>query len=173
MHDKWGVMMKMTKTGWVVAIAIASTVQVAPAMGQDKAAEAAELEQQATSFAANVESFDKAASLYRKAAGLRLEGDPQGIQDLLKSGMLAFYVGDASQAAADLEKAGDVALVYGDVRTAAKAFLDAAWAAEASEQDGKAYGLAMKAHRLAQSPLLQDSERSNILTRIDQGVGSQ
>jgi hypothetical protein len=166
-------MMKMTTTGWVVAFAIMGTIQAAPIGAQDKAARAAKLEQQASSYAEKVESFDRAAALYREAAGLRLEGDPQGIRDLLKSGALAFYVGDPSQAAADLEKAGDVALVFGDVRTAAKAFLDAAWAAQASDQDGKAYGLAMKAHRLAQSPLLQDAERSTLLGRIDQGVGSQ
>jgi D-serine deaminase-like pyridoxal phosphate-dependent protein len=166
-------MMKMMTTGWVAAFAIAGTLQAVPAQAQDKAARAAELEQEASTFAENVDTLGRAASLYRKAAGLRLEGDPQGIRDLLKSGALAFYVGDASQAASDLEKAGEVALVYGDVKTAARAFLDAAWAAEASDQDRKAYGLAMKAHRLAQSPLLEDEERFTLLARIDRGVGTQ
>jgi hypothetical protein len=165
-------MMKMKMTEWVAVLAIAGAFHATPAQAQEKAARAAELEQQADSFAENVESFDAAASLYRTAAGLRLEGDPQGIQDLLRSGALAFFVGDATQATSDLQKAAEVALDYGDVRTAARAFLDAAWAAEASDQGGKAYGLAMKAHRLAQSPHLGDVERSTLLARIDQGVGS-
>ena len=162
-----------TKTGWVAALAVAGTMVAAPVQGQDKSAEAAELEHQAISYAGSVEGFDQAAALYRKAAGLRLDGDPQGIQDLLKSGTLAYYIGDAAQAAADLAKAGEVALVYGDVRTAAKAFLDAAWAAEAAQQDRNAFGLAVKAQRLAQSPLLGADERTQLLARIDNGAGTQ
>jgi tetratricopeptide (TPR) repeat protein len=165
--------MNRLKTGGAAIIALVTALQAAPAQAQDKAAKASELEYQAQEYAADVDGFGKAASLYRKAANLRLEGDPQGIRDLIKAGRLWFYVGRADRAAADLAKAGRIAHEYGDVVTAARAYLDAAWAADASGNGARAFDLATKAQRLAQSPLLARQERVRLLARIDEGIGQQ
>jgi len=143
----------------------------APLQAQDKAARAASLEKQADELLQKGVEFDRVADLYRDAGHLRMEGDPQGVQDLLRAGALAYYLGDRAQASEDLSNAAAIAARFGDVRIAARAYLDAATAAAEAGRDARALEFATTAHQLAQSPLLAAVERSTLLRRIDQGVG--
>ena len=163
--------MKGMTRGWGLVLAMAAAIHGAPAEAQDKAQQAAEPEVRAKAHTAHVADFDKAASLYRKAAGLRLEGDPQGIRNLLHAGRLSYYTGAVARAADDLARAGRIAMEYGDVTTAVKAYLDAAWAADAAGDGAEALEFATRAQRLAQSPLLAHEQRSALLSRIDFGTG--
>lgn len=131
---------------------------------------AAELESQALQLTNDLRGFKSAASLYRKAASLRVEGDPQGIRDLIQAGRLYFYVGKTGRATDNLANAGRIALQFGDVVTAVRCYLDAAYAADANGDGAKAFDLATRAQRLARSPLIDEVERSALLARIDDGI---
>ena len=162
------------RKGCAAAIVAISALTAVPATAQTTykadGIKAAELESQAQHLTNDIRGFKSAASLYRKAASLRVEGDPQGIRDLIKAGRLHFYVGKAGHATNDLANAGRIALQFGDVVTAAQAYLDAAYAADADGNRAKALDLATRAQRLAQSPLIDAAERAALLARIDEGI---
>lgn len=127
--------------------------------------QARSLESQAGEAARTQSSFGKAARLYREAAEAR-SGQPEAVQDLMMAGALSYYTGREGQAIRDLVKAGELALEWGDVMTAAQAFLDAAWVAGKDGRTDDATELGRRAERLSASPLIQRQERSAILSRI-------
>lgn len=125
------------------------------------------LEARAAQLASSgLDRLTEAASLYRKAASLRSEHDPQGVQNLITAGRLTYYAGKRRKAVADLVKAGDRALRYGDVASAATAYLDAGWVAQRSGRSDHAYDLTMKGARLSQSPLLDETQRQLLTDRV-------
>lgn len=162
------------RKGFAAAIVAISVFTAVPATAQTTykadGLKAVELESQARQLTTNVRGFSSAASLYRKAASLRVEGDPQGIRDLIQAGRLYFYVGKTGRATDSLASAGRIAIQFGDVVTAAQAYLDAAYAADANGDRTKAFDLATRAQKLAQSPLIDAAERSALLARIDDGI---
>jgi len=135
-------------------------------------ARAAELEARARAWTRNRPRWGRAADLYRRAAELRSESDPEGAESLHSSGRLYFYAGRLEESVRTLRSSGEAFLALGDVVSAAGAFLDAAWVAVRAGQGVEARALARRARLLASSPLLDAMDRSAILQRIEGDVGN-
>ena len=144
------------------ALATNLAAQSADTPGQSPA----ELEQKAESYLADMEKWNRAADLYRQAAGLRLPGDPVAVADLKSAARLEFYQGSERQAVRDLEAAGQLALGMGDVIAAANAFVDAAWIAGNDGDGNIARSLFERAQLLALSPLISTQDRDEIESRL-------
>ncbi len=164
---------RMTGVVAIVALAgMAFTVQGTQAQLTPKnevdVAKATRYEAAAARIAVSRQFFDEAARYYEMAAKLRPAGDCQAVRDMMDASKLRFYLGDEGKAQWMLEDAADIALEYGDVKTAAKAYLDAAWIAH--KRGGRhataANKLVARAQKLAQSPLLGATERDALLGRI-------
>jgi hypothetical protein len=108
--------------------------------------------------------------LYRAAAQLREDGDPQAVHDMVYAGRLAYYLRDLPAAMRDLESAAIHAMAGGDVIRAANIYTDAAWVAGKAGKTRDQRALAARAHRLANSPLLTDGDRAQVLDRFDEAV---
>lgn len=162
--------MKST-TGWIRAgLAVLALAIAAPVAAQEREAtldEIEEIEARAFKHLKDADSWNRAASLFRRAAGLRPAGDPHAVRDLLRAGRLAFYEGHERQAVGDFEGAGERALERGDVIAAANAFADAAWVARANRDDARAAALLSRARLLAHSPLLGNDARELLSARWD------
>ena len=65
-----------------------------------------------------------------------------------------------------MAEAAGQALARGDLRTAALAYLDAAWIAQEQKNPRQVWELGHRAEMLADSPLLGGSDRAAILQRI-------
>ncbi|HSG47705.1 MAG TPA: hypothetical protein VLA43_07845 [Longimicrobiales bacterium] len=167
--------MTMTKwTGGAVVALLAAGLMAGGAQAQAVSAtgdeeirvEKAQALEAAAREAAEVRAaFREASRLYRQAAEIR--GDqPEAAQSLMMAGALAYYVGSEGQAIKDLTRAGELALAWGDVVTAAQAFLDASWVAAKEGRQNDAAELGRRAERLSASPLIQRQERGAILNRI-------
>jgi hypothetical protein len=107
-----------------------------------------------------------AARLHRRSAELRAAEDPLGFRCLTEAAALTYFSGDRSRARADMAKAAGHALARGDLRTAALAYLDAAWIAQEQRNPRLVWELGHRAEMLAESPLLGASDRAAILQRI-------
>jgi hypothetical protein len=107
-----------------------------------------------------------AARLHRRSAELRTPEDPLGFRCLNEAAALAWFAGDRTAARADLAKAAEQALARGDLRSAALAYLDAAWIAQEQKNPRQVWELGHRAEMLADSPLLATSDRVAILQRI-------
>lgn len=151
----------------VMSAGVASAQYAAPAeTGTDP--EVTELERRAQEATSEFEDWGKASRLYRRAAELR-DGDPSAASHFRLAGLLAYYSGHESDAVDDLRRAGETALEWGDLRSAARSFLDAAWVAKADGDGADAFQLAQRAERLARSPLLEAQDRAALLRRITDG----
>ena len=124
------------------------------------------MEAEAEDLADQRHEWRKAAWLYRSAASLRPEGDPEAVDDLQMAGKLAWYTEDQGQSLKDLEKAAERAMEGGDVFTAANLLVDAAWVATRMGQPGKAHELTRMAEVHANSPVLSDEVRSLVTDRV-------
>ncbi|RMH20868.1 MAG: hypothetical protein D6701_03360, partial [Gemmatimonadetes bacterium] len=89
--------------GRVVLTVVFTALTAAPLAAQE-AGEAEALEARAQGLVADFRDLDKAAGLLEKAGDLRLEGDPQGVSNLVEAGKLWFYEGKADRAARALAK---------------------------------------------------------------------
>jgi hypothetical protein len=107
-----------------------------------------------------------AARLYRRSAQLRAAEDPVGFRCLTGAAALAYATGDRSASRADMAHAAEHALARGDLRTAALAYLDAAWIAQEQKKPRQVWELGHRAEMLADSPLLGAPDRAAILQRI-------
>jgi hypothetical protein len=107
-----------------------------------------------------------AASLHRRSAELRPADDPLGFTCLSEAAALAYAIGDRSAARRDMADAAAQALARGDLRSAALAYLDAAWIAQEQNKPRQVWELGRRAEMLAASPLLGVSDRADILRRI-------
>jgi hypothetical protein len=108
-----------------------------------------------------------AARLHRRSAQLRDADDPLGFRCLNEAAALAYATGDRSAARADLAAAAAQALARGELRSAALAYLDAAWIAQEQKNPRQVWELGHRAEMLADSPLLGTADRAAILRRID------
>lgn len=158
-------------TGWTKLVLIAF-VAIAGATGlsaqtadQAPAEEIKQLEAKAESYLEELGKWDRAASLFRRAAQLRSPADPAAVEDLLRAARLSFYEGRTLQSVRDFENAGQRALNLGDVLVAANAFADAAWVADNRGRGEQAHGLLSRAQLLSNSPLIRESDRSQLRTR--------
>lgn len=163
---KWsgGAVVALMAAGLLVGDAQAQAVSV---VGDEEArVEKAQALEVAAKEAAEVRAaFREASRMYRQAAEIR--GDqPEAAHSLMMAGALAYYVGSKGQAITDLTQAGELALAWGDVVTAAQAFLDASWVAAKEGRERDALELGRRAERLSASPLIQRQERGAILGRI-------
>src|SRR5688500_8660364 len=86
-----------------------------------------------------------AARLYRRSAEFRAAEDPRGSHSLTEAAALAYAVGDRSGARTDLARAAERALARGDLRSAALAYLDAAWIAQEQKKPQQVYELGHRA----------------------------
>jgi hypothetical protein len=107
-----------------------------------------------------------AARLHRRSAELRAPDDPLGFRCLSEAAALAYATNDRSTARADMADAAGQALTRGDLRSAALAYLDAAWIAQEQKNPRQVWELGHRAEMLAASPLLAGSDRAAILQRI-------
>jgi hypothetical protein len=110
--------------------------------------------------------YRDAAGLHRRSAKLRLAEDPLGFRCLSEAAALIYAAGDRSAARGDLARAADHALARGDLRSAALAYLDAAWIAQEQRNPRQVWELGHRAEMLAESPLLGSTDRAAILQRI-------
>jgi hypothetical protein len=107
-----------------------------------------------------------AASLHRRSAELRSAEDPAGFRCLSEAAALAYFARNPTQARNDMARAAGHALTRGDLRSAALAYLDAAWIAQEQKNPRQVWELGHRAEMLAESPLLGVSDRAAILRRI-------
>jgi hypothetical protein len=110
--------------------------------------------------------YRDAASLHRRSADLRAPDDPLGFRCLSEAAALAYAAKDRLSARKDMADAAEQALARGDLRTAALAYLDAAWIAQEQKNPRQVWELGHRAEMLAASPLLGGSDRDAILQRI-------
>lgn len=165
-------MTTMTKTLGTGAALLAATLAIAPialhAQTTGPTAETTEVEAlraEATQRAESRDGFLQASLLFRRAADLR-GAHPDAVADRLAAARLAWYAGREGDAIHDLDRAAETALEWGDVMTAASAWLDAAWVAWKDGDSEKALDYATRAERLSHSPLIERRERAAILSRI-------
>lgn len=155
------------KARMLATAGLLALVAATPVAAQEGDATPGALEARAAQMAsAGPDQLTEAASLYRKAAALRPEHDPQGVQNLITAGRLTYYAGKRRQALAELVKAADTALRYGDVASAAVAYLDAGWIAGRIGRSAHAYDLTMKGAHLSRSPLLDETQRQVLVSRV-------
>jgi hypothetical protein len=107
-----------------------------------------------------------AARLHRRSAELRSPEDPLGFRCLSEAAALAYFGSDRTTARGDMAQAAEHALARGDLRTAALAYLDAAWIAQEQGNPRQVWELGHRAEMLADSPLLATADRAVILQRI-------
>ena len=108
-----------------------------------------------------------AARMHRRSAELRDADDPLGFRCLKDAAALVYATGDRSGARADMAAAASQALARGDLRSAADAYLDAAWIAQEQKNPRQVWQLGHRAEMLADSPLLGLSDRTAIMQRIE------
>ena len=108
----------------------------------------------------------EAARLHRRSAELRAPDDPLAFRCLTEAAALAYATSDPSAARTDMADAAGQALSRGDLRSAALAYLDAAWIAQEQNNPRQVWDLGHRAEMLAASPLLGASDREAILQRI-------
>ena len=111
--------------------------------------------------------WHEAARLYRESAEFRAVEDPIGFQCLTDAAAVAYAAGDRSAARSDMAHAAERALARGDIKSAAMAYLDAAWIAQEQKKPDRVWEWGHRAELLADSPLLSESDRSAIQRRIE------
>ncbi|HSM37210.1 MAG TPA: hypothetical protein VK837_12490 [Longimicrobiales bacterium] len=132
----------------------------------DSLAHADSIRHRALRLQADPETFYQAAIAYKDAALYRRSTDVTAIGDLILAGHLLNAAGQQDEAMETLEEAAERARSLGDIERAAQAYLDAAFVAEALEDDDAVQRLGTNAEMLAASPLLSDPQREHILRRL-------
>ena len=131
---------------------------------------ATELEARAWALRDLMDERETAARLYRQAADLRPDHDPQKVQNLRQASRMSHYAGRSDRAVRDAETAARAALRQGDVIEAGQAYVDAAWLSAQIGDRSRTEEFLKEARLLAASPLLAQEERQNLLRRIDEAV---
>ena len=156
------------------AMVLLATVALLPAAGSAQyrlpsivsANKADSLHDSAVQFA-QTGRWQEAARLYRRSAEFRAVEDPIGLQCLTDAAAVAYAAGDRSAARSDMAHAAERALARGDIRSAAMAYLDAAWIAQEQRKPDQVWNWGHRAELLAESPLLSETDRSAIQRRIE------
>ena len=135
----------------------------------DVEAEADRLHDRAMVMAATFRRADlpMIVELHQQSADLRHWKDPDAVSCLSLQGHLLHAIGKSAEARASFEDAAGVALARGELSSAADAFVDAAFAAEAQGRHTEAQRLARKAYDLTQSDELSGQDRRFIRSRLD------
>lgn len=131
-----------------------------------KAERAAQLRQEAESLFSQPKQWKKAVRLLEESAALREPSDPEGFECLLYAGRIRVALGDLRGARENLENAAALALARGAVDDAAHAFIDAAHAAMQLNDGEGARTLVARAALLTESPLLDETQRRFLKSRI-------
>jgi len=135
--------------------------------GEDARIEdALRLEARAHALEASPSTWDGAARLYRRAAGLRPLGDPLTVEHRRRAGFLAYYRGLFAEALTDFRAAARTAHDTGDVVSAVQDYVNAAWAAARLGNASEAGMLLASARKLTLSPLLSAAQREEALMRV-------
>jgi hypothetical protein len=145
---------------------VAAAVFAPAALLGQSTSEATRLEADALSLSESPADLGKAADLFRQAAGLRPAGDPVAVRDLVQAARFSFYSGKRDRALKDFAAAAESALRVGDVLGAAESFLDAAWVAQQVLDGTQALRYALRAQELAASPLLNETDRARLMSRL-------
>ena len=161
------------------AAAIAAAISAAPALAQDRPTyelEAITVEVLSTSHAMHQaaialyeqpERWDEAARLHLKAAQSFPENAASAFHGYDRAARIFFYIGEYDDARRAMEDAVEVALATGDLVTAANASADVAIIALYEGYAGKKRQFAAEAIELANSDLVDEDDRAEILERID------
>ena len=127
---------------------------------------ALELHESAVALYAAPKRAAEAAGLHIEEAQHRASTDPEAVEALIMAGNLFNYAQRPVSARRTLEQAAERALAMGDVRTAAQAYLNAAFIAHESGNRYEVQRLGRKAVLLMESPLLEPRDRSSIRNRF-------
>ena len=136
----------------------------------DDITRALELEARAWAMRDLMDRYPNAARLYREAADLRPDHDPQKVENLRQASRMSYYSNRPAQASRDAEAAARAALRRGDVVTAADAYVDAAWLAARAGKAARFEHLVEEATLLAGSPLLAEVQREQLLRRLEEAA---
>jgi hypothetical protein len=171
-------MRKTISSALIIASCLALALEATRAQGQtaiamvtrSTPAEAVELERKAAQLYSEPLRYLEAARLHMRAAELREHGDPMQVQNLSMAGRLFYYTGRKAEAFRAIEAAADAAIAVGDVLNAAHLFVDASHLAHEINRREDALRLRDRARLLTKSPLLAESDRNGVATRIDSSV---
>ena len=153
--------------------AILRRVRRAPSTGADemRLSRADSLHEEALRAQEDVENWERAGALFMEEGDLRAADDPGAVDVMIVAANLFHAAGLTMRATEALSVAGSRAEASGDLMRAARAYLDAAHVAHLKGQDAAARSFVEKAEGLAESPLLSDEARSQILRRITRVSG--
>lgn len=161
-------------TGLLLALAASAALLLAPApaigamvQAEPDVEKAEKLEARAEALMDDTREWKKAATLLRKAADYREDGDARKVTNFVGAARLAYYGGDVSRAQEDMASAAQLALRQGDVVQASHAYLDAAWLADEARDSKRARHFLDEARLLVNSPLMAQADRAGILNRIE------
>jgi hypothetical protein len=126
-----------------------------------------DLHARAASLFTRPDRYRVAADLLVRAAQVRAEDDAASVNELIVAGKLYAYANSIGTARRTLEEAAERALRFGDVVRAAHASLDAAFLAIQQADRNGVRELSARAERLAAAPHLSDTQRADILSRIN------
>lgn len=161
---KLGVLAVVVAAGIVLPrVAEAQTVR---AKSAPAASPMAVLETRARVLIDSPKQWPEAARMLEQAAGMRAADDMRAVDDLIIAAAAHRWAHERAAGRATYVAAGERALALGDVVRAANAFLCAAVIAHEQKDDAGAWELKGRAERLAQSPLLTEAERKNILAQF-------
>lgn len=128
---------------------------------------AADLHAQARVLLMNTARYREAGAMLRQAASLRAPGDDAAVGDLVLAGKVYAYANDLGPARKALVDGAALALRFGDVVTAANAYVDAAFVALQARDLESMRALTASAERLAGSRHITREQRMAIMMRIN------
>jgi tetratricopeptide (TPR) repeat protein len=127
---------------------------------------AAELESRAAELRADAGKWNDAASMLRDAARLRPGNDPVALIDLQNAGLMYSNTRSYVKAQDTLLELARRASDFGEVKVAADALIDAAFAAVRRGQSELARDYLERAERLANSSHLDLEDQQQLATRL-------
>jgi hypothetical protein len=111
----------------------------------------------------------QAASLRERAADLREDDDVLKSASLYWAARDRYYADDPTAARRLMVSAAEHAIAVGDVIAAANAFTDAAYISSDLRDVENTRRYATRAHLLANSPMLSESQRTELRSRLAEG----
>ena len=163
----------------LAAAAFAAAISAAPALAQDRPtyelpvitvevlSGSHALHQQAMDLYDQPARWEEAARLHLQAAKSFRDNAASSFHGFDRAARLFFYIGEYDDARRAMEEAVEVALATGDLVTAANASADVAIIALYEGYPGKKREFVREAIELAQSELVDEDDRADILERID------
>ncbi len=162
--------LKLSALATVVAASLLvagdAAAQTIATMGAPSVSPAIALESQAGPLIDVRNRWKEMADLFVQAAQIRTADDPRGVDDLVLAAAGYRWAGKRSPARTTYVAAAERALALGDIVRAADAFTCAAVIAYEQKDLATAWELKGRAERLAQSPLLTEGQRRQILAQF-------